>query len=116
MVNEHPVPWDIWYAKVHFEEFPNEFKKRPVLIIEKKEGENLLAVYISLKITSHPPRHEFAGEYVISQWREAGLKMPSTVRTYRYFELEERNLIRKLGRLEISDIRAVQAILDGRYL
>lgn len=40
--------WDIWLAKVAFEDEPNIIKNRPVLIID-----NTKCLVLSLKITSH---------------------------------------------------------------
>lgn len=40
--------WEIWLAKVSFEDNPNVIKNRPVLILQ-----NNTAIFISAKITSH---------------------------------------------------------------
>lgn len=61
--------WEIWLAKVSFEDNPNVIKNRPVLILQ-----NNTAIFISAKITSHAPRNDFPGEYKIIEWETAGLK------------------------------------------
>ena len=42
--------WDIWLAKIAFEDASDVIKKRPVLILD-----DLKCLVLSLKITSHSP-------------------------------------------------------------
>lgn len=97
--------WEVWMAKVRFEDMPEEIKIRPVVITDAGE------VYvIALKVTSHPPRNVW-GEYPLVFWQSAGLSKPSTVRISKRLRLEERDLVRKLGRLHPMDIIAIQGIM-----
>nr|DAP83183.1 MAG TPA: endoribonuclease [Caudoviricetes sp.] len=43
-----PNKWEIWLAKVKFEDNPTQVKPRPVLVIDSKR-----CYIISIKITSH---------------------------------------------------------------
>lgn len=70
--------WEIWLAKVSFEDNPNVIKNRPVLILQ-----NNTAIFISAKITSHAPRNDFPGEYKIIEWETAGLKKESTILAFK---------------------------------
>ena len=63
--------YDIFLAKVPFEDIPQE-KIRPVLILK----ENFYLVEC-LKMTSAKTRF---GEYVLKEWKEAGLDRETTVR------------------------------------
>ena len=90
--------WEVWLANVKFED-SDEVKQRPVVILEH----NIVAV-LALNVTSHEPRHNFAGEYSLKYWKEAGLHRPSTVRTSQRLHLLENDLNRKLGCLHASDI------------
>ena len=59
--------WEIWLAKVRFEDKPNESKLRPVLVIDKED------IYIlSFKMTSHEPRQNYFGEYSIKFFKKLG--------------------------------------------
>lgn len=101
-----PNKWEVWYAKVAYEDNPEEIKERPVLVMENG------ACYIfSFKITSHEPRLNFFGEYRLVKWREAGLHKPSTVRTSKRLRLIESDFVHKIGRLHPIDIIGVMNLL-----
>lgn len=70
-----PERWEVWLAKVKFEDDPTTVKQRPVLVIS-----NTQCYILPLKMTSHPPRETFPGEYALLRWQEAGLQKESTVR------------------------------------
>lgn len=99
--------WEIWLAKVAYEDDPAIYKKRPVLILQSG-----LAVCLVSKITSHAPRPNYDGEYQISDWQGAGLLRPSTIRLSQRFELKHGYMIRKLGNLQPVDILNVEKILS----
>ena len=90
--------WDIWLAKIAFEDAPEIIKNRPVLVIN-----NNTFLVLSLKITSHSPRDNYSGEYQIIKWREAGLLKPSTIRTSKKLFLPPDKFIHKLGVLHEID-------------
>ena len=98
-------PWDIWLASVPFEECATE-KVRPVLVL----SESRLYI-ISAKITTHPPRPQYAREYQIRKYKEAGLPQPPTVRAGRTINLPQNKFIKKLGTLQREDIAAIQSLL-----
>ena len=104
------VRWDIWIARVEFEEEPG-FKIRPVLIIDGTR-----CYVLSLKITPHPPREEYAGEYRIVQWREAGLLKPSTIRISKQINLPAESFIKRIGRLTVLDRVSVLQVYNEMYL
>lgn len=68
-----PESWEIWWARVKFED-SEECKVRPVIVLE-----DAVAYIISLKVTRHAPRNNYAGEYVLLDWQEEGLQKESTV-------------------------------------
>lgn len=98
--------WDIYLAKVRFEENRRRYKRRPVLILDPST-----VLILSFKITSHEPRTNFPGEYQIVQWREAGLLRPSVVRCSQIIDLTHEDIERYLGKLQPEDIRGVQEIV-----
>lgn len=94
--------WEIWLAKVVYEDDPTAVKKRPVLILNS-EDDKILAV----KITSHPPREKYKGECEVQKWREAGLHRPSTIRVGKLSIMNPEMFVKKLGNLQQEDIKNV---------
>lgn len=89
--------WEIWLAKVVFEDNPNEVKNRPVLIYNHTS-----AFYLSFKITSHSPRDD--KEYQINNWQQCGLDKPSVIRTSKLLQLTSADFVHKIGKLSPYDI------------
>lgn len=102
----NPSPWEIWWAKVKFEDDPSMIKERPVLVISVEN-----ASYISLKMTSSEPRPDFQGEYQVVEWKQAGLTKPTVIRSSKVLELFKRDFGTKIGNLPLQDILNVQNIL-----
>ncbi len=98
--------WEVWLAKVKFEDDPTEAKLRPVLVIDLQR-----VYFISLKVTTHEPRPCYYGEYPLQKWQAAGLDKPSTVRVSKRLQLIERDFVKKIGRLHPNDILAIQKML-----
>lgn len=101
--------WDLWWADIVYEDQP-VCEKRPVLIYSHET-----AYIISFKITSHPPRLEYKGEYPIKLWKEAGLTKPSTIRCSKKLCLTELDFDEKIGSLHPVDIKEVRKILQDMY-
>lgn len=100
--------WEIWLANVRFEDKPDEYKLRPVLVIDK---ENIY--FLSFKMTSHKPRDNYFGEYSIQFFQEAGLKKPTVIRLSKKLLLLEKEFINKIGKLHPYDINEVMKILKN---
>lgn len=98
--------WDIWLARVPFEEDRRRYKKRPVLVLDEDE-----AIVLSFKITSHSARTSYQGEYTILHWREAGLAKPSVIRCSQLLRLRKRAFIKGLSKLQPDDIAGVHEIV-----
>ena len=101
-----PEKWEVWIATVKFEDSP-EVKKRSVVIVAPN-----IAYFLSLKVTTHPPRSHYAGEYVLQMWKEAGLDKPSTVRASKLLKLKDSDLSHKAGRLHPIDIMGLKEIIN----
>ena len=91
--------YDIFLAEVPFDDVEGS-KVRPVLILDER-------VYLisCLSITSNTSRPE---DYVIRQWKEAGLLKPSSIRILKELELEPSMLDRRIGSLQPIDIIGLQ--------
>ena len=101
------IRWDIWIARVEFEEGTGS-KIRPVLIIDGTR-----CYVLSLKITSNDPRTQFPVEYQIIEWKEAGLMKPSTIRISKKLNLPADSFLKKIGRLtELDRFNVLRIYLD----
>lgn len=103
--------WEIWLAKVRFEDKPDEYKYRPVLIID---NENIYIV--SFKMTSQKPRNNYFGEYSVKFFKEAGLHKQTVIRLSKKLLLHKNELVNKIGRLHPFDINEVIKILSNTNL
>lgn len=104
------APYELRWAKVAFEDNPTESKWRPVLIVEDR----YYLIY-ALKVTSHPPREKFWGEYEIKRWRDAGLTEASTIRISQFLELAPEDIGEKIGDLHTVDILTVENYIERLY-
>ena len=99
-------PWEVWFASVRFED-SSAVKARPIVVTSSGN------IYVwALKVTSHAPRKEW-GEYQLQQWQAAGLTKPSTVRIGKRIQLEQRDMIHRIGSLDSVDIIAIQNIITS---
>ena len=89
--------YEIWDAYVKFEDDPNTVQKHPVMIWNDN-------VYIctGFKITS-TNRGDNDKELRIVHWEESGLDHESSIRLGKLVKLEEKDFIRKRGKLDDRD-------------
>ena len=97
--------WDVWLANVMFDEV-EEVKTRPVLVIDSCR-------ILVLKMTTHEPRDMFTREYAVKEYKQAGLTRPTTIRGDRIVQLEEKDFLEKLGRLQLNDIVGFLSLIKG---
>lgn len=88
--------WEIWWAKVKFEE-SNEVKKRPVLIIDSNT-----VVIIAFKMTS-TDRGDRPPYYQVREWKEAGLTKETSIRFDKVLRLKPNDFDSKIGELTERD-------------
>ena len=81
-------------------------KNRPVVVID-----NSTVADIGAQVTHVGPRLYDPGDYPIEHWREAGLKMPSTLRLTHTLIVNSDNLVHKIGHLSDFDIENIEIIL-----
>jgi len=84
-------------------------KRRPVLVVHDFGDDDLLV----LPVTSQPAR--VIADVVHSDWRSAGLKLPSTVRVEKLATIEKSGVARKLGALVPSDLARVRQTLAALF-
>lgn len=99
--------YDVVLYDVHFDDTDGS-KHRPIIILDV---ENDYAVATSC--TTHEPRNHFFGEYVLQDYKQAGLKKPTTARLSKIVDVDESMIIRRLGKLSVRDIENIETLLYG---
>ena len=101
--------YDIYLADVSWIN-PNgeiESKIRPVMIYDSSS-----IIPLSHPITSHSARPNYFGDYTIIKWREASLRVPSTLRLDIIIDNINGRLLRQIGRLDSYDIQRIEDLLQ----
>lgn len=96
--------YDIFYFDMKYEDGDGH-KRRPVLVVKLKDNGEKCTV---AKMTGTPPREGYKGEILLSKWKEAGLKKPTTVRLSKSATLKSEWLTEKIGTLTDEDIEKVK--------
>ena len=98
--------YDIYWSDFGYEDNPNLSKIRPVLILSDRSG-----IPLGAKITKHEPRDITKGtDYLLKDYEEAGLKLPSTVRLSQRRKIYP---IKKIGHISKRDEDEIKKILKG---
>lgn len=100
--NKHPQG-SIWLARIYFIEIL-ECKVRPVVIVNNESLFDDIDTIVA-PVTSRPSRNEF--DVLLNFWKEAGLELPSVVRSSKITTISKSSLIRKLGNLQPEDLKRV---------
>jgi hypothetical protein len=99
----------VWFPFSHSE--PQSYKKRPVLVLSVAGHVPDRAILIAM-ITSNGRRvrQPGPGDIVVADWRAAGLRSPSVVRTRRIWTAEDRDFTGQcLGTIGPATFDAVTA-------
>lgn len=105
--------WDIYLAKVSFEDNPDEAKIRPVVI-----SSNGNAFIVAFYTTSQSPKPGYPC-YTIKHWQQAGLNRQSNIRLDKAIKLPHTAIISRIGRLTDQDIMHISlelAILSSKRI
>lgn len=87
----------------------SQSKRRPTLIIQNFNGEDLLLA----QITSQTVRNEYAVPLEENDFKQGSLKKPSNIRPEKLFTCSKNLILYKIGYLKISKMRKViQSIKD----
>lgn len=109
MTSGGPTPrmWEIWHARFDYEE-GDGYKYRPVIVVGVREDGSLV-----MMVTSSTNKLHLKHDYLLRDWREAGLDKPSIARADRVVEIPPGYLgtAGRIGRLTERDISAICAIL-----
>ena len=91
--------WEIWWAKVKYEDNPDVVQIRPVLIVAPQE-----VLIIAFKMTGT----ERTQDYKVKDWKGAGLDKETFIRVSFRLALQEHDLSGKIGMLQPNDIVGFQ--------
>jgi mRNA interferase MazF len=84
-------------------------KLRPAVVLLDSADED----FVAAPITSHRRDSDF--DVPIHQWREAGLKTPSTIRVHKLTVLAKDEIVRRLGELGGPDRTALREVLHRAF-
>ncbi len=87
-------------------------KRRPAVVVSSDTYHNERPDLVILAITSQLRPAAGIGEVAVAQWKEAGLLKPSVFKPV-IATIERGLVLRKLGRLEEEDRRALRSILGA---
>ena len=90
-------------------------KKRPAVVISSDHYNEILSDVIIMAVTSHIEKSFVVGEFIIKEWRSAGLLMPSSVKPV-ISTIEQNLILKKLGSLSSEDLislnKGIKELLD----
>ena len=99
--------WELWLARVAYEDQPNVCKKRPVIVYSETE-----CFTLSFKVSSQNP-HAYRENYELQMWREAGLDKPSFI-SLNPVRIKIEDMLFKIGKLHLLDIQKINTLLDNK--
>ncbi len=92
-------------------------KKRPAVIVSSDTYNNISQDIVIMALTGQTRSHIGIGEFLIEDWRGAGLLKPSAVKSA-ISTIEQRLVMKILGRLSSKDLstleKALKELLDLR--
>jgi mRNA-degrading endonuclease toxin of MazEF toxin-antitoxin module len=103
-----PRAWEVWLAEVPFAD-EDCSKPRPVVVLHADDTDCLVTVF---EMTSRPPRYR--DEFILSDWKQTGLKKQSTVKTARNTTLSYQLLKHKIGDLSARDLAEAERYANAK--
>ncbi len=103
-----PQLWEVWHARFNFEEGKG-YKYRPVIVVGVHFDGSLV-----MMVTSVGNKLQLPHDYVLQDWRQAGLDKPSIARADRIASIPPDYIgtAGRIGRLSQRDVDALAAILE----
>jgi len=89
-------------------------KKRPAVIIRSNRHNEISSDVIIMAIISKTRETDDPDEYVIEDWKKAGLVIPSLMKPA-VSTIERKLVIRKLGSLSSRDRDSLERALEGLF-
>ena len=86
-------------------------KKRPAVVISSAQYQAERRDLVIMAVTSQIRLRPALGEFVVVDWKRAGLVAPSAIKPV-LATIEKRFVLRKLGQLQLPDIRLLRTSLE----
>jgi mRNA-degrading endonuclease toxin of MazEF toxin-antitoxin module len=86
-------------------------KKRPAVVVSSSEYQARRRDLVIMAITSQIRARLVFGEFTVTDWRKAGLIMPSAVKPV-LTTIAKRLVLKKLGQLQLADVKALRTSLE----
>jgi mRNA interferase MazF len=86
-------------------------KKRPAVVVSSAEYQVQRRDLVIMAITSQVRSRLAFGEFMVAEWRKAGLIMPSAVKPV-LTTIEKRLVLKRLGQFHPADVKALQTSLE----
>jgi len=86
-------------------------KKRPAVVVNSAGYQAARRDLVIMAVTSQIRPRPAYGEFLVRDWKKAGLVAPSAVKPV-LATIEKRLVIKKLGQLQPPDVRSLRASLE----
>ena len=102
-----PQVWEVWHARFDYDG-KKGYKYRPVIVVGTREDGSLV-----MMVTSSTNKLRLEHDYLLRDWKEAGLRNPSIARVDRIAEIPAGYLgsAGRIGMLSPADRAGISAIL-----
>jgi mRNA interferase MazF len=87
-------------------------KKRPAVIVSSAEYQGQRRDLVIMAITSQIRPHPAFAEFTMTDWRKAGLLVPSAVKPV-LTTIEKRLILKKLGQFQRADVQSLRASISA---
>src|SRR2546421_10872889 len=101
-----PARWNIWLANLDPVVGSEQGKTRPVLVISDSRLNQILPVVNVLPVTSRKPHRRIYPNEALLPVGSAGLNAESVVLCYQIRTLDKQRLLKSLGTLDDTNLRA----------
>lgn len=112
-------PGDIYIVWFPFSnEETNSFKKRPIVVLSEHKSYNphddsaLVAMVTGSESRVNNPA---SGDVLVEDWQKCGLVKTSVIRTSRLWTIESRDIVKKLGNLNTSQLSEIQNKISATF-
>ncbi len=92
---------EVFWLEVEYEDTPDESKRRPAIIVGKREDSLFILVSTTTQSPKDPPSHFDQFKIPIHNWRRIGLPQASWGLGYRLIEVTENELKSVVAKTDI---------------
>ena len=85
-------------------------KKRPAIVVSSEAYQAQRRDLVIMAVTSQIRRAPVFGEFLVGEWKKAGLIVPSVTKPI-LATIEKRLVLRKLGQLQPADLKLLHSSL-----